>query len=80
MRLIPCQSSSLAGIAYEPGSTRFYAQFKDGSVYEYIGGQLTPEIVTDILFAESQGRVFKNAVQYLAYVKVESPEELDLHV
>lgn len=80
MKLIPVQSSQLVGIAYQPGHTKFYIQFQNGSVYEYDGGQDTAEIITEILFANSPGTTFSRLKADLPYLKIENPEELDLHV
>lgn len=81
MRMIPLQSSNLAGLAYQPGHVHFFVQFHDGTVYRYDGGQETAEIITDILFdPQSQGRAFNAAKYLLPYEKVEESEALDFHV
>ena len=81
IRLIPCQSTSIQAIGYEPGHTHFYVQFKNGTFYEYDVGQEATEHLTDILFADSQGKAFDSFKHAgFSYSKVEHPEELDFHV
>lgn len=86
MRLIPTQSSSLAGIAYELEAPYFYAQFVNGAVYRYdIGSESGAQaVISAVLFSESQGKAFNDLVKggLFKYEKVEGDEliRLDLHV
>lgn len=71
MRLIPCQSSNLTGIGYQPGSAKFYICFNGGSTYEYTCPKMhgldpvaeARAYVTSVLFASSQGSAFNSLVK-----------------
>ncbi len=84
MRLVPCISSSLVGVAWEVGDEDFYIKFKDGSVYKYVteSYDFAAVSVANVLFAESQGRMFKVVTEGLEYHKLSPSEEaeLELHV
>lgn len=79
MRLIPCQSSSLAGIGYDGEDC--IVQFSNGKVYRYSG--VPAEVVTSVLFSsESQGKAFNAKIKGGIYPvqEITDPEELNLHV
>ena len=80
LRFVRTNSSNLKAIAYYPGSVRFYVQFQNGTWYCYEVGQECASVVTDILFAESQGTAFNELKNSrVPYVKVENPEEFGFH-
>ena len=81
LRMIPCVSNSLVGIAYTPGESFFYVKFKRGDVYWYDCADEfdAAQVITDILFAESQGAALQKAVHGLPFVKVEDPTTLEFH-
>lgn len=83
LRMIPCQSSNISGLAYEIDSSSFYAQFSNGSVYRYDlhYPEDCVEWLTAILFAESQGKAFGDFKSAgFPYEKIEDPSTLDFHV
>lgn len=84
LRIIPTNSSLLAGISYEPGHTSFYAHFVNGEIYHYDSGEDTPAILTDILFdSDSQGKAFSDFKKAgLPYRKLDTAEResMDFHV
>lgn len=75
MRLIPTNSSHMTGVAYEPGSTKFYLLFGASSCYEYDGGQDVDHHILHILFdPESQGSAARSETSMLPYRKLEQYE------
>jgi hypothetical protein len=56
VRLIPANSSNLSGFAFDTDKLDFYVCFVDGRVYRY--PDTRPWDVTNIVFAESQGKAF----------------------
>lgn len=81
MRLVPLQSSAVAGLAYNDDTEELVAQFPNGAVYVYQG--VPAGVVVSILFdPDSQGTAFSNKVKKGSYPyrKVNDPESLGLHV
>lgn len=66
MRLIPVQSSNLAGLGYDADAEELYAQFNNGSFYKYKG--VPGEEVLGVLFdPDSQGKAFNSRIKDGAY-------------
>lgn len=80
MRLLPTQSSQLAGLAYNQETEELYAQFQNGVFYKYEG--VPEKVFVDVMLAESQGSAFTEKVKNggFPFEKVEDVEELDFHV
>jgi hypothetical protein len=67
VRLIPVQSSNLAGIGYDADTQELYAQFNNGSFYKYKG--VEGDVVLGVLFdPDSQGKAFNARVKDGGYV------------
>lgn len=88
MRLVPTQSSSLAGIAYEPGSEYVFVQFVGTRTrvyrYQFHSAQAAATAVTAVLFDEdSQGKAFVAHIKNVGIVVelvLDEMEDLNLHV
>lgn len=81
MRLIPLQSSNVAGIAYNQDEKELIVQFTNGTFYRY--RPVPGDVVLSVLFdPDSQGKAFNAKIKdaIYPYVKIENPELLNLHV
>ena len=81
MRLIPCQSSSIAALGMNPDNDgEVVVQFTNGKFYRYFG--VPSEVVLGVLFSESQGAAFGRFIRDASYPFeiVEDTEALNLHV
>lgn len=81
MRLIPMNSSNLAGLAYD--GEKVYAQFNNGSVYTYRG--VDEDVLLSVLFdPDSQGKSFNAKIKggNYPYEKLsdEAVDNLGFHV
>ena len=62
MRLIPCQSSSIAALGMNPDNYgEVVVQFTNGAFYRYFG--VPSEVVLGVLFSESQGSAFNRTIK-----------------
>lgn len=68
MKYIPVDSSDLHGLAYDAVERALYVQFHTGSYYKYSG--IDSDSVTNIMFADSHGKAFKQNVQGLPYERM----------
>ena len=61
MRMIKTDSSNLNSIGYDPDNHTLRVVFNSGIVYNYF--DVAPGLVTQVLFAESQGSAFNSFVK-----------------
>lgn len=79
MRLIPTQSSNLAGIGCDPDSGEVVVQFTNGKFYRYFG--VPSEVVLSVLFSDSQGAAFNKFIKNGMYpFEAVEGDELEVHV
>lgn len=79
MRMIPFQSSNVAGVAYDPDQEELYAQFQNGSWYKYKG--VDGDTVLGVIFdPDSQGKAFNAKIKNGNYPFTKLEEAPDYHV
>lgn len=74
MRLIPANSSNLTGFAYDADLMDFYVCFQDGRIVRY--PDTRPWDVTNVVFAESQGKAFNAFKQGKVFYDVDPDSEV----
>ena len=79
MKEIVVQSNSIAGIGYDLSSKKMMVRFQTGDIYEYY--EVSPEIVLQILIADSHGKAFSKLIRKgsYKYERVDA-DEANLHV
>lgn len=71
IRSLTPDSSSIASVAYMPGSQALDIQFRNGAVYRYF--RVPATIYSEIVVAPSKGRYFHQAIRgVFAYKRVAS--------
>ena len=65
MRFIAAVSSNITAFGYSVESKELVVQFENGGRYSY--AEVPPEIVTCVMFAESQGKAFDALIKKGGY-------------
>jgi len=80
MKLIPLQSSQIAGVGYDEDEHKLIVQFANGSFYEY--DDVPEQVVLSVILADSQGSAFTKKIKGggYAYRKMGDDEVAELHV
>lgn len=80
MKLIPLQSSQIAGVGYNEDEHKLIVQFQNGSFYEY--EDVPEQVVLSVILADSQGSAFTKKIKGGGYTyrKMDDDEVAGLHV
>ena len=65
MERIPVQSSNLASVGYESGTSTLEIEFLSGSIYQYFG--VPQAVYEDLMNASSKGSYFYHQIRDAGY-------------